>query len=337
MTEQHAGLRNLSRSGGCAAKASRGRVDVQVAAAAGAAEANVIVGLDAGEDGAVIHWDGDRAVVTSVDFFPPLVDDPDDYGAVAAANAVSDIYAMGGQVSFATVISAFPDSLSDETISRVVAAAAAVMADCDGVIVGGHSIRSTEPLFGLSVVGKVARTAIWRTLGARAGDALVLSKALGTGLLLASGKAADEATAVASMRQTNRNAAAALAALPDPPGAVTDVSGYGLLGHAGNFLQADIGVEIRAEALPLLDNALALAVGGVKTSAHASNWERARRYCTAADAMSSPIRSLLCDPQTSGGLLASVRPEFVESLNGAGFQCIGVVTRERPGAVTIVE
>src|SRR4051812_43751625 len=170
--------------------------------------------------------------MAATQFSPPLVDDPADFGAIAAANACSDVFAMGGRVVMALNVSAFPERMPTEAIAAILSAAAAVVAEAGGIVAGGHTIRSDEPIFGLAVQGLVHPDRVWTKAGARAGDVLVLSKPLGTGIVLAGGGAAHKEAAIIRMRQLNRGAAEALSALdPGLVSAVTDVTGFGLLGH----------------------------------------------------------------------------------------------------------
>lgn len=295
-------------------------------------DARVAVGLSPPDDAAVYLLDDDRALVATVDFFPPIVDEPSDYGSIAAANALSDVYAMGGSVAFALVVSGFPEIVPAEVALAVNRAAAEVVSRAGGAVIGGHSIRCAEPVFGLSVLGFVHPNRIWRKSGARPGDAIVLSKPIGTGILLSSGRRDAESVAVASMRATNAAAATALQALPAPPHAVTDVSGYGLVGHAREMaLQSHVTFRLRPSLVPWLPGAEAAAASGVRTSAHrrtdrvqAAGWDTT---------ISAAHRALLEDPQTSGGLLAAVEPGCVRRLEGAGFVRIGEVEAGEPGVV----
>lgn len=326
-TASFAGLRALAACGGCAAKAPRDVVALlgQVAAAAGVGP-EVLVGLTPFDDAAVYALDGERALIATVDFFPPLVDDPDDYGAIAAANAVSDIYAMGGSVAFALAVSGFPAAVPAAVLARVAGAAAAVVRQCGGAVLGGHSIRCEEPVFGLCVLGFVHPGRIWRKRGARPGDVLMLSKPLGTGMLVSANQPAPLAAAIASMKTTNRAAAAALQALARAPHAVTDVSGFGLAGHLEEMLtQSGVSARLDAGRVPLLAGALAAAQSGVRTSAHrqppapGSVLEFARN-------VSQELRALVTDPQTSGGLLVAVDAADVATLASAGFAAVGTVS-----------
>lgn len=332
------GLRALADCGGCAAKAPPELVAQLLSATAASAGtlSQVLVGLTPADDAAVYAIDSTRALVASVDFFPPIVDDPGDYGTVAAANAVSDVYAMGGTVAFALAVCGFPAIVPQRIIVEVNRAAAAVIASCGGGVIGGHSIRCQTPLFGLCVLGFVQPQQIWRKAGARPGDALMLSKAIGTGILLSSRCRDAEREAVASMRTTNLAAAAALHAAARAPHAVTDVSGYGLLGHAGEMaMQSGMRLRIDSARLPLLAGAARAARSGVRTSAH-------QRDGIAGDAaaleyahdVSVTMRALLQDPQTSGGLLAAVDPGIVPQLEASGFTRIGEVL-SGPAGVTV--
>ncbi len=326
-TTTFAGLRSLAGCGGCAAKAPRDVIALlgQVAAAAGVGP-EVLVGLTPYDDAAVYALDAERALIATVDFFPPLVDDPDDYGAIAAANAVSDIYAMGGSVAFALAVSGFPAVVPADVVARVAGAAATVVRQCGGSVLGGHSIRCEEPVFGLCVLGFVHPGRIWRKFGARPGDVLMLSKPLGTGLLVSAQMPGPMAAAIASMRTTNRAAAAALQALARAPHAVTDVSGFGLAGHLEEMItQSGVSARLDAERVPLLAGALAAAQAGVRTSAHRQPLAPGSVLEFAGN-VSQELRALVTDPQTSGGLLVAVDAADFATLDSAGFTAIGTVS-----------
>jgi selenide, water dikinase len=332
------GLRALAGCGGCAAKAPAEIVAMLAgfAARAGGHDSQVLVGLAPPDDAAVYAIDADRALIATVDFFPPLVDAAQDYGAVAAANAVSDVYAMGGEVTFALAVSGFPAEVPQEVIAAVAAGAVDVLAGCGGQLLGGHSVRCAEPVFGLCVLGFVHPGRIWRKSGARAGDILMLSKPIGTGVLLSSGQPADVATATAAMRQTNRAAAQALRTLTDGPHAVTDVSGYGLVGHAAEMAErSGAGFRIDTTAVPWLPGAVDAAARGVRTSAHRRAAERPDPRVRLVAGIDDTLRVLLHDPQTSGGLLAAVAPRDVVSLQAAGYVPVGTVTADAPGYVEL--
>ena len=328
------GLRALAGCGGCAAKAPAELVSMLAgfAAGAGGPHAGVLVGLTPFDDAAVYALEAERALIATVDFFPPLLDDPGDYGAIAAANAVSDVYAMGGTVAFALALAGFPAQVPDAVIAEVSRAAAQVVADCGGSVIGGHSVRCAEPVFGLCVLGFVHPQRIWRKGGAIPGDVLMLSKPLGTGLLISAHRDPGLATAVASMRATNRAAAEVLRRAATPPHAVTDISGYGLLGHAAEMAeQSNALLRIEAARVPLLAGALEAAIAGTRTGAHRAVDGRVRAGIDVAATVVPALRAVLEDPQTSGGLLAAVSPSDVPVLRAAGYVEIGRVERRLPG------
>src|SRR4051794_12192142 len=216
-------LTEWTSCGGCAAKWGASPLRALVTDLAGAAPAGeLLVGLAPFDDAAVYRVSDDTALVSTTDFFPPLVDDPSDFGAIAAANACSDVFAMGGRVVLALNISAFPETLPAEVVAAIVAAAAQVVIEAGGVVAGGHTIRSEEPIFGLAVQGLVHPDRVWVKGGARDGDALVLSKPIGTGIVLAGGAPEEKADAIAHMRTLNRIAAELLSSQAQPPHAVTD-------------------------------------------------------------------------------------------------------------------
>jgi len=324
-------LTELTECGGCAAKWGAALLP-ELVGAVGAlgveGNSDLLVGLGAPDDAAVVRVSDEVALVSTTDFFPPLVDDPADYGAIAAANACSDVFAMGGDVLLALNIAAFPESLPTSVIQAIFRAAAEVVAAAGGVVAGGHTIRSPEPIFGLAVQGVVAPGAQFTKGGARPGDALVLSKPLGTGLALASGDADTQAAAVAIMRQLNREAAAVLRRHSDSVHAVTDVTGFGLLGHGWEMAdRSGAHLVFDSSSLPLIDGVLATADRGTRTGGDPRNrdYVRGRVHLQGADA----ITAVAFDPQTSGGLLAAVSPEVVDEL--AGFVTVGRVVAGPPG------
>lgn len=332
------GLRSLASCGGCAAKADPALVSLLVAVAGGRRQSNpdLLVGLDAADDGAVYRLDDERALVATVDFFPPLVDNPEDYGEIAAANAVSDIYAMGASVALALVISGFPAQVSHDVVTAATRAAARVVEDCGGQVVGGHSIRCSEPVFGLAVLGFVHPQKVWRKGGAQPGDALMLSKSLGTGVLLSAGDSEGVATAVRSMRETNATAARVLAQRAGGPHAVTDVTGYGLAGHAWEMAGCSgTALRIEARALPVLTDALEALERGFRTSADVTTRRALDARVHIAPEVTAELTGLLFDPQTSGGLLAAVPAVHVPELVKWGFVEIGSV-QSGPSIVEVV-
>ena len=320
-------LTEWTSCGGCAAKWGAAPLTALVRQLAAAGDAALLVGLAPFDDAAVYRVSDDLAVVSTTDFFPPLVDDPADFGAIAAANACSDVFAMGGRVVMALNIAAFPERLPVAAIEAILTAAAEMVAEAGGTIAGGHTIRSDEPIFGLAVQGLVHPDRVWTKAGARPGDRLVLSKPLGTGIVLAGGAAEEKAAAVAVMRRLNRAAAEALAELPDgDPHAVTDVTGYGLLGHGWEMAERSGAIlRFHAGALPLYAGALAAATRGTRTG---GDWRNRAHLEGRVTSTASPALEAICyDPQTSGGLLAAVSAVAAERLEaaGAGFVVIGEV------------
>jgi selenide,water dikinase len=327
-------LTEWTACGGCAAKWGAAPLNALVRELAGRADPSLLVGLAPFDDAAVYRVGPDTALVSTTDFFPPLVDDPADFGAIAAANACSDVFAMGGRVILALNIAAFPERMPPEVIAAIFSAAADVVAEAGGVVAGGHTIRSEEPIFGLAVQGLVHPGRVWAKSGARPGDILVLSKPIGTGIVLAGGSAKDKATATRHMRTLNRGAAEALSNLPGAgPHAVTDVTGFGLLGHGWEMAERSAAVVVfDAARLPLYPGALAAAEAGIRTGGDARN--RAHLEGHVVSSVSPAVEALAYDPQTSGGLLAAVGPADAEVLAGAGFVAIGQILAG-PAGVTL--
>ena len=325
-------LTEWTSCGGCAAKWGAAPLAQLVRdLAVSAPTAELLVGLAPFDDAAVFRLTDDVALVSTTDFFPPLVDDPADFGAIAAANACSDVFAMGGRVVLALNISAFPERMPTEAVAAILGAAAAVVAEAGGVVGGGHTIRSEEPIFGLAVQGLVHPDAVWTKAGARPGDVLVLSKPIGTGIVLAGDAEEAKGGAITRMRELNRGAAEALAALAAPPSAVTDVTGFGLFGHAWEMAErSGARLCLRASDLPLYAGALEAADAGVRTGGDVRNRTHLEGRVTVAASVPAALEALAYDPQTSGGLLAAVRPDLVDQL--PGFVPIGTV---EPGGAAV--
>ncbi|MDQ1374804.1 MAG: selenide, water dikinase [Actinomycetota bacterium] len=324
-------LTEWTSCGGCAAKWGAAPLSQLLRdLAVSAPDAELLVGLAPFDDAAVYRLTDDLALVSTTDFFPPLVDDPADFGAIAAANACSDVFAMGGRVVLALNVSAFPERLPTQAVAAILSAAAAVVAEAGGTVAGGHTIRSEEPIFGLAVQGLVHPDHVWTKAGAAAGDVLVLSKPLGTGIVLAGGSETDKAAAIARMRMLNRAAAEALSALDVAPSAVTDVTGFGLFGHAWEMAERSAArLCLSASSLPLYEGALAAAEAGVRTGGDVRNRAHLDGRVVVSPGVSPAIEALAYDPQTSGGLLAAVRPELVDHL--PGYVPIGTVEAGPPG------
>ncbi len=301
-------LTDLAKSGGCAAKFSAARLEELVRGFVPAESENLLVGLAPSDDGAVYKLDDERALVFTLDFFPPLVDDPALYGRIAATNALNDVFAMGGAPLLALSIAAFPESLSNAVIAAIFGAAAEQVLAAGGLLAGGHTLRDEEPKYGLAVVGIVHPDGIWTKSGARPGDALFLTKPIGTGLLLHAareGRRHEEGLAQAHVQMTQLSLAAADALRPFEPTAVTDVTGFGLLGHAYETAErSGVRIVLDAAALPVLPGALEVAREGVRTGGDLRNRDFAGAAVEAST--SEELLAIAYDPQTAGGLLISV-------------------------------
>jgi selenide, water dikinase len=327
-------LTEWTSCGGCAAKWGGSPLSelVRSMTPSDAAAAGLLVGLAPFDDAAVLRVGDGLALVSTTDFFPPLVDDPDDFGAIAAANACSDVFAMGGRVVLALNIAAFPERLPTEAIAAIFASARAVVEEAGGVIAGGHTIRSDEPIFGLAVQGLVDPERILTKGGSRPGDALVLSKPIGTGIVLAGGTDDEKAAAIVRMRSLNRVASEQLVALGDAVHGATDVTGYGMAGHGWEVAErSGATVVIDTAALPLYDGALAAARAGTRTGGDARNRTYLEGHVEVGP-VEEALVALCFDPQTSGGLLAAVDPAAVADLDG--FVVVGEVAAG-PARVTL--
>jgi selenide,water dikinase len=312
-------------------------------APAGAAHRDLLVGLGRADDAAVYALAAGLAIVQTVDFFPPVVDDPYTWGAVAAANAMSDVYAMGGEVLFALAVAGFPRDMPKEIIAEVFRGGAEKVAEAGGVIAGGHTVVDAEPKYGLCVTGRVHPDRIMIKGGLRPGDRLFLSKPLGTGVITTAAKneATDPATlegAVTSMLRLNR--AAAVVAVAGGARGATDVTGFGFLGHLTEMVEASgAGVALRASRLPILPGARALAAAGQfsggmgRNRSHVANVLGTRLSMDAA--VPPEVVGLLFEAETSGGLLFSVTGDRAADVVrgarewGEEFAEIGEVTPER--------
>ncbi|MBI5059566.1 selenide, water dikinase SelD [candidate division KSB1 bacterium] len=320
-------------------------LDLMLAGLPRVTDANVLLGFSHKDDAAVYRLPSGEQIVQTVDFFTPVVDDPFDYGQIAAANSLSDIYAMNARPLFALNIACFPKSQPPELWREVLRGGAAKAAEAGIAIVGGHTVDDTEPKYGLVVTGIVEPGRVWANEGARAGDTLILTKRIGTGLLttlLKDGAVTEAqlADAVASMKELNRVAAAVLARFDVH--ACTDITGFGLLGHAGELCAASgVGMRFRASQVPLFPLARTLAVsrkfpGGTKVN---------RLYLgdrvTAAADVDEGLLWLLFDAQTSGGLLASLSPAQAEAalaaLQEAGVEAAAIVGEVTESAGILVE
>ena len=334
-------LTSFSHGGGCGCKIAPGVLsDILKASAPGFLPPQLMVGIETADDAAVWKLNDSQALIATTDFFMPIVDDPFDFGRIAATNAISDVYAMGGTPIMALAIVAMPIAqLPVEVIGRVLAGGNAVCADAGIPIAGGHTIDSVEPIYGLVVMGLVHPDRVRRNADARAGDVLVLGKPLGVGVLSAALKKGrlDDAGYARLIETTTRlnKPGAALAEL-DGVHAITDVTGFGLAGHV---LEMARGAKLRAHidwaAVPLIEGVDALARDGFVTGASGRNWAGYGAEVRLAPALPAVARDLLTDPQTSGGLLVACSPEALDAVlacfRTGGFDAAAVVGRMSAG------
>ena len=346
-TDAEPRLTSLAHGGGCGCKLSPKVLrDILAGMPAMGAFPNLLVGTESSDDAAVWRLNDSQALVATTDFFMPVVDDPRDFGRIAATNALSDVYAMGGTPILALAIVGMPvGRLSVETIGAILRGGAEVCAAAGIPVAGGHSIDSVEPIYGLVALGLVHPDKLLKNATARAGDLLILTKALGVGVLSAAFKqarldAAGYETLIASTTQLNRLGAE----LPGMAGvhAVTDVTGFGLLGHALEMCRgAGLAGELTT-APPLLAGVEALARAGVRTGASGRNWDAYGEAVVLPERLEDWRKDLLTDPQTSGGLLIAVAPEGAEAVlnlaRARGFAAATVVGRlsEGPAEIKVV-
>ena len=315
-------LTDLTQSGGCAAKLG---ADVLAEALAGLgvdhdhdASTGLIAGLNPPDDAAVHLVAPGVAVIGTLDFFPPIVDDPRTFGEIAATNALSDVFAMGGRVLFALSIAAIPEDMPTHAFRAILEGASAKVREAGGILAGGHTIRDPEPKYGLAVIGVASPDRLLRKGGAQPGDLLILTKPLGTGLLVSGhrqGKtaAADLDAAVDEMRRLNRSASEVL--VEHGVRAATDATGFGLLGHGLEMARASgHRFVFDAAKLPALDGALDLARAGVETGGAAHNRRFVAPGLELAPDVPPEIVTLAHDPQTSGGLLAAIPRDLVKAV-----------------------
>jgi selenide,water dikinase len=333
-------LTQLAKRAGCAAKHPPGYLFPLLRELPAVTDPNVLVGTDTADDAAVYKLTEDTALVLTTDFFTPIVDAPYDFGAVAAANALSDVYAMGGRPLTALNLVGFPDGL-DPTILREILRGGAEKAREAGIdLVGGHTIKTDEPIYGLAVTGTVHPSRVVHNAGGKPGDVLVLTKPLGIGIVTTASKNDQDsrgaiAQAIELMSTLNRSASEAMTHVGVH--AATDVTGFGLLGHLRNLgLASRVGATVWLDALPVVDAAWTYVRAGTAPGGTHANWRFLNDWVRYEDGVDKAAQLVACDAQTSGGLLIAV-PEnraerLIEELAARGTPCAARIGRLTDGA-----
>ncbi|SFI45844.1 selenide, water dikinase SelD [Aerobium aerolatum] len=339
-------LTSLAHGGGCGCKLAPSVLQNLLSEMPKAGPyANLLVGTETADDAAVWDLDSTTSIIATTDFFMPMVDDPHTFGRIAAANAISDVYAMGGTPIFALAIVGMPiDKMDPADIRKILAGGASVCAEAGIPVAGGHSIDCPEPVYGLAVIGTCATAQIKRNSQARAGDMLILTKGLGIGIYSAAIKKeqlSEDAYAemVASTTLLNR-IGTELGANP-AVSALTDVTGFGILGHALEMARgAGTTIRLNLHALPLLSQASALAQAGHVTGASHRNWKSYGDGVVLPEGLEDASRHVLTDPQTSGGLLVAVAPdsaeELVRHIRASGYPLAAVVGQVENGPARVI-
>lgn len=338
-------LTALCATGGCGAKIGADHLQKVVKGLPVVSDSNLLVGFDYCDDAGVYKLRDDLAIIQTLDFFPPIVDDPYLYGKIAAANALSDVYAMGGTVKTAMNIVAFPEFLEDEILGEILRGGAEKVAEAGGVLCGGHSIKDNEPKYGLSVTGIVHPDYILANQGAKPGDLLILTKPLGVGIITSAVKVDMDhygafAEAAASMETINRYACEAMEGMKVH--ACTDVTGFGFLGHLMEMARAsDVSVIVYRDKVPYFPAAYAYAKDFIITCAAQRNRHHVEGVVEFAED-DYAFEEILMDPQTSGGLLIACAPEDGDALlarirrHHAQAQIIGQVTERYEKLITVI-
>jgi selenide,water dikinase len=330
--------------GGCGAKLAKGLLEKVLCGLPRLESDDVLVGIEFADDAGVIRVSDEIAIIHTTDFFPPIVDDPYTFGRIAAVNALSDVWAMGGTPLAGMNLVSYPlAELGDDALKEILRGGLSALAEAGAVLAGGHTVEGQELLYGLAVTGTVHPDKIWRNAGAKPGDALVLTKPLGTGVVTTAAKAemadaADLSTALRWMSTLNKDAADAL--LEVDPHAVTDVTGFGLAGHLAEMAEASgVAVEIDLDALPLLPGALEAAATGLVPAGAGKNKTSVATVLEVDDGADELRVDLCLDPQTSGGLLAAVSVEHADGLvrRLPGSAVVGRITDGPKGTVRLVK
>jgi selenide,water dikinase len=333
-------LTQFAKRAGCAAKQPPGYLLPLLGQLPLVTDPNVLVGSATADDAAIYKLSEELALVLTTDFFTPIVDRPYDFGAVAAANALSDVYAMGGKPLTALNLVGFPDQkLPVEVLAEILRGAADKAKEAGIAIIGGHSIKAEEPIFGLCVVGTVHPGKVMTNAGARPGDLLVLTKPIGLGIITTAAKNGEDrlgaiGEAIGVMGTLNRAAAEVLGQFDIH--ALTDVTGFGLLGHLRNITAASaVSARVWADAVPVLPAARTYVESGIAPGGTHANWRFLADWVTYGEDVTKETQLLLCDAQTSGGLLASVpglmADTIVKALRNAGALTAAVVGQIESG------
>ena len=349
----------MAKSAGCAAKLNPATLDAVLRKLPRQSDPNVLVGFDTNDDAGIYKISPTLALVQTVDFFTPIVDDPNLFGQIAAANALSDVYAMGGTPISSLSIVGFPEKSDPEILEAIMRGGLAKMREANCSVIGGHSIRNEDMLFGYAVTGTIDPQRVWRNVGARTKDILIFTKPLGTGVITtalkqnaASAQALESATS--AMTTLNRGASIALQEFEDnsqtknPIHAVTDVTGFSLLGHAREMALGDsannvdpVSLEIDHDAFEFFPGAIDCARGGHLSGGLKNNRAFVGDCVTFAESVEPEFRDLLFDPQTSGGLLAAVAPEAADDAlatlhrHGVNARSVGRVVARRSPLISV--
>ena len=316
-------LSKFTSCGGCVSKLPPGLLQDVIKSIPRFTDENLLVGFDSSDDGAVYRLGENQAIIHTLDFFPPMVEDPYLFGKIAAANALSDVYAMGGAVITALNIVAFPEGEDPAILGAILKGGAEKVMEAGGVLCGGHSISDKEPKYGLSVTGLVHPERIMKNNACRLGDNIILTKPLGVGMITAAhrlGQASQESFEEAVSHMQTLNKYAMEQALAFRIHSATDVTGFGFLGHLNEMVTAEYSIEIQAARVPFIAEAKRLAEEFMITAGGMKN----RKFLEGKvhmDAVSMALQEILLDPQTSGGLLLSVHPEDAPALLEALGEC----------------
>lgn len=319
-------------TGGCGAKIGPGELSKVLSALPVFQDPRLLVGFDASDDAAVYQINEDTAIVSTVDFFTPMVEDPRTFGRIAAANALSDVYAMGGNPLFALNLVCYPEREELQSLGEILAGGAEKLQEAGAVLCGGHSIYDREPKYGLAVTGRLNPQKIWKNNTPQPGDQLILTKSLGVGIVMAAlrGEMADSEAveaALASMQRLNKYAAEKMHSFP--VNACTDITGFGLLAHAREMAGKQASIVLYPSQLPYIPQAYTYAEEYLLTAAG----QRNRNFMEGAvdfGKTPSPLQELMLDPQTSGGLLLSVPKTCAE-------EALSAIQEEEPKAAIIGE